>query len=216
MAMAPHLLTSPPQWMGINLDCNGWAVEGKDPPMRWDDRLGHDKPAIETDFPLLFLSGRRDPVTPLRAALKMARKFAGAGLVEQASDGHCTLACGSPCTARHVRAYLDDGVVPPAPKFGNDDEEEDDTREDQKGEWATCGCAEKPWGHVSGAAMDEEPSGLAAEDVAIVASYRELRSHFLAQTTLRLVDELSPLRQFIAGMSSGPLAEQQTCAQRGH
>lgn len=185
--------------------------------MRWDDRLGHDKPAIKTDFPLLFLSGRRDPVTPLHAALKMARKFAGAGLVEQASDGHCTLACGSPCTARHVRAYLDDGVVPPAPPKSNDDDD-DDADEVQGRDWATCGCAEKPWGHVSGggSAADKESSDLATEDVVIVESYRELRSHFLAQTTARLVDELSPLRQFIAGMSSGPLEEQHTCAQRSY
>ena len=203
--------------MGKGLDCDGWEVEAKDPPMRWDGRLGDrdgpDPDPIDTAFPLLFLSGRRDPVTPLRAAVKMARKFAGAGLVEQASDGHCTIACASPCTARHLRAYLNDGVVPPPPRLDGEYEDEDGN----KRKWTTCECAETPWGYVNGAASQKEgeESTAAVEDLKIMASYRELRGHFMAQTMSEMIDRLNPLREFIVDSAAQPLREQQTCSQRG-
>ncbi|KAK8067019.1 hypothetical protein PG997_013766 [Apiospora hydei] len=96
-------------WMGLMMGCNDWTIEAKDPPMDWDDHPARKPAPINTSFPLLFLTNHYDPVTPLYAALKMTRKFAGASVVEQTDGlGHCTLACTSMCTIRHIRAYLNE------------------------------------------------------------------------------------------------------------
>ncbi|RYO83718.1 hypothetical protein DL766_005844 [Monosporascus sp. MC13-8B] len=201
-------------WMGLNIGCDGWEIEAKDPPMRWGDHPAHKPAPIDTSFPILFLSSRRDPVTPLHAALKMTRKFAGASIVEQASDGHCTLSCVSLCTARHVRAYVNDGVLPPSPRFDSGDKD--------KGEWTTCECDEKPWSSFGGRVGPTEQDRLTTaaddahtlEELEIMASYHGLRNHFVAQTASRLVDELNPLRSLIVDMPSRLSREPQTCSLR--
>ncbi|ORY71862.1 TAP-like protein-domain-containing protein [Pseudomassariella vexata] len=125
-------------WMSLMMGCNSWDIEAKDPPMRWDDHPAHRPAPIETDFPLLFLSSHLDPVTPLHAALKMTRKFVNASIVEQQSSGHCSVSCTSICTIKHIRAYLNQGKLPPAPDFTGPDE----------GTWTTCDCDEKPWKQI--------------------------------------------------------------------
>jgi hypothetical protein len=117
--------------MMINMGCAGWDIDWQDPPMLSE----HKREPIKTDFPVLFLSGHHDPVTPLQAALNMTRKFAGASIVEQKSEGHCTLACTSLCTIKHIRAYLNEGKLPPSPKFDGP----------YSGEWTTCECRQEPW-----------------------------------------------------------------------
>ncbi|OTA83976.1 hypothetical protein M434DRAFT_400571 [Hypoxylon sp. CO27-5] len=173
-------------WMGagFNLGCNGWDIEAKDPPMRWDDHPIHKPEPIETDFPVLFLSNHLDPVTPLHAALKMTRKFSGASIIEQKAEGHCTVSCISLCTIGHIRAYLDKGIVPPAPKYDSEDE----------GEWTTCECKEKPWKSLDDFAAaipgsngnaqikgddDDILSGKTAEEVEIMTAYRGVRNRFV-------------------------------------
>lgn len=119
-------------WLTIMLECQAWSVKAIDPPRRWDDHPGHihkDKP-INTSFPLLFISNRYDPVTPLSSGLKMARKFVGAGLVEQLSEGHCSLAATSVCTIKTLRAYFGQGKVPPVPT---------------EDEWLRCEADDWPW-----------------------------------------------------------------------
>ncbi|KAI1377208.1 alpha/beta-hydrolase [Hypoxylon crocopeplum] len=160
-------------WMGIgiNLACNGWDIEAKDPPMRWDDHLINKTVPIETSFPILFLSNHLDPVTPLHAALKMTRKFSESGIVEQKAEGHCTVSCISLCTINHVTAYLNKGILPPVPKFDSDDE----------GEWTTCTCDEKPWKslHDMAPKADEDLLyGKTAEEANIMMGYSDLRYYF--------------------------------------
>lgn len=180
--------------------------------MRWDDHPSHKPTPIDTDFPLLFLSNRRDPVTPLHAALKMTRKFSNASIVEQIADGHCTISCISPCTIGHIRAYMNDGILPPSPKFNSEDE----------GEWATCKCNEKPWksfdasgkGHTTterGELVPDTPNEHVLEELEIMASYHELRNHFVSQMVSQVVDEFNPLRQFIMDMPLNPTKNPQTC-----
>ncbi|KAK7755164.1 hypothetical protein SLS62_002979 [Diatrype stigma] len=226
-------------WLGLMLGCNGWEIESKDPPMRWDDHPSRKPAPIGTAFPLLFLSSRRDPVTPLHAALKMTRKFANASIVEQVSDGHCTISCISACTVGHVRAYVNSGVLPPAPKFDDDDGGEGG----DGGEWATCECDEKPWKKktaTTAAAFDaleaeEEEGGssssvahlgvvnaeadddadehtLEEEMVEVMASYHDLRNHFVSQMVSQLVDEFNPLRQFIVDMPLHAAGKPQKCS----
>ncbi|KAI1175495.1 Alpha/Beta hydrolase protein [Nemania sp. FL0916] len=159
-------------WFGIysNLGCNGWAIENKDPPMRWDDHPAHKPTPTKTSFPILFLSNRLDPVTPLGDALAMTRKFANASIVEQDGTGHCTLSCVSSCTIAHLQAYLNDGVVPPSPKF------ESDTSND--GQWPTCKCFDRPW--RSSISLAEEPASVSGFTVtrSHIQAYEELRAHF--------------------------------------
>ena len=99
-------------WMGLMVGCDAWGIKAIDPPMRWDDHPAHKLKPIKTSFPVLFISNTADPVTPLAAGLKMAKKFVDAGLIEQKCEGHCSLAAVSKCTIEKVRAYFVEGKVP--------------------------------------------------------------------------------------------------------
>ncbi|KAK4142660.1 TAP-like protein-domain-containing protein [Dichotomopilus funicola] len=144
-------------WASIMIQCNNWQVpstSGSDKltpvpnhPSRKPWPVGPPetpwapKPSdrIKTAHPLLFLSNSNDPVTPLHAAVKMALKFEGAGIVEQRGFGHCTISMVSTCTANIVRDYLNSDRTPPPPqnvshKFGR-----------LRGEWAQCPVNERPW-----------------------------------------------------------------------
>lgn len=59
---------------------------------------------------MLFASQTLDPVTPLRNAQVAAAKFDGAGLIECAGVGHCSIA--SMCTVRTIGDYFQDGRLP--------------------------------------------------------------------------------------------------------
>lgn len=169
--------------IGFNLPCNGWDIETKDPPMRWDDHPIHKPTPIDTSFPILFLSNTRDPVTPLRAAHKMTRKFSKASIVENKAEGHCTISCVSLCLINHVRAYLDKGILPPEPKYDSND----------SGEWTTCPCDEKPWKSLSDMVLHPGPDGRpylelenedvlvgkTAEEAEIMKAYSNLRWQFV-------------------------------------
>lgn len=101
-------------WATIRFSCSGWTIRPK-----WrftgpfttpepDSSLVKGKPAA----PLLFLSSRLDPVTPLRNAVTMAARHPGASWVVQESTGHCALAAPSKCTKKIIQDYLENGVVP--------------------------------------------------------------------------------------------------------
>ncbi|TQV99911.1 hypothetical protein V2A60_005332 [Cordyceps javanica] len=106
-------------WSKIRLPCAGfrfprnWSFDGPFTTPRYettpDGRPVKGKPAA----PLLFLSNRLDPVTPLRSARKMAASHPGAALVVQESMGHCALqAANSECTNAIAREYMATGKVP--------------------------------------------------------------------------------------------------------
>ncbi|KAI6708490.1 hypothetical protein JHW43_008986 [Diplocarpon mali] len=126
-------------WMTVMIGCNAYPVKAVDPPMRWDDHLSHKADPIKTAFPLLFISNTADPVTPLAAGVKMARKFVDAGLIEQHSMGHCSLAAVSKCTIGKVRDYLARGKLPPHPVKGGKG------RELVDGKWDECDADEWPF-----------------------------------------------------------------------
>ncbi|KAH8812049.1 TAP-like protein-domain-containing protein [Xylogone sp. PMI_703] len=126
-------------WMTLMIGCDSWAIETHDPPMRWDDHPAHKPKPIKTAFPLLFISNSADPVTPLYAGVKMAKKFVGAGLIEQISGGHCSLAAASRCTLGKIRAYLNEGKVPPVPEIDSKG------KELEGGKWDRCEPDEWPW-----------------------------------------------------------------------
>ncbi|KAI0011040.1 alpha/beta-hydrolase [Xylariaceae sp. FL0662B] len=190
-------------WMGlnVNLGCNGWDIEAKDPPMRWDDHPAHKPAPVNTSFPILFLSNHLDPVTPLHAALKMSRKFSGCSVVEQKAEGHCTISCISLCTINYLRAYLDKGIVPPTPRFDSGDD----------GEWPVCECNERPWKSIDGGSPFSSPhlrttttiheellNGKTSEETETMMAYRDLRNRFVEFTTFQQrFEHHNPLRDAV-------------------
>ncbi|TBU23006.1 TAP-like protein-domain-containing protein [Dichomitus squalens] len=87
------------------LQCTEWSVRPK-----W----GYTGPlaAVNTSYPILILQSRFDPVCPLRDALAIRERYGGASLLVQNSYGHCSMSAPSVCTAKHVRAYMEDGRLP--------------------------------------------------------------------------------------------------------
>jgi TAP-like protein len=69
-------------------------------------------PRFKTASPILVLSTTYDPICPLISAKKAHDSFEGAGFVEQRSFGHCSISMPSLCTAKHVKAYFNDGKIP--------------------------------------------------------------------------------------------------------
>lgn len=69
-------------------------------------------PRFKTAEPILVLSTTYDPVCPLISAKKAHDSFDGAGFVEQKSYGHCSISMPSLCTAKHVKRYFSEGVIP--------------------------------------------------------------------------------------------------------
>jgi len=159
--------------------------------MRWGDHPSDKPTPIETEFPILFVSNTLDPVTPLDHALDMTRKFANASIVEQDAIGHCSLSCVSSCTIAYIRAYINEGVVPPPPKFKSDSGNE--------GAWPTCGCSEEPWTPPS-YATKESMAGLPVT-TGHMQAYEELRAYFSASTLFQQLDHNNPLKTYLLGRS---------------
>jgi hypothetical protein len=141
------------------MQCSGWDLT---PPHQKPKRPWRSVKQVETANPILFLSNTYDPVTPLRAAVKMALKFKGAGLLEQEALGHCTLAVVSRCTANVVRKYLAAGEVPPPPK-GVDDQ--------YRGDWKRCDADEYPWGPSPRKML----SAMSAEERKVAEGWQKVR-----------------------------------------
>ncbi|KAJ6785729.1 hypothetical protein PWT90_07103 [Aphanocladium album] len=106
-------------WSKIRLPCaafkfpRSWSFNGPFTTPR-HERTKHGLPVKgKPAAPLLFLSARLDPVTPLRSARKMAAQHPGAAVVVQESMGHCALGSAkSKCTAGIAREYMHTGKVP--------------------------------------------------------------------------------------------------------
>lgn len=63
--------------------------------------------------PLLFMSNRWDPITPLGSARKMAKSHHGSGLLIQESIGHGAIRGPvGPCVKKALAEYFDSGAVP--------------------------------------------------------------------------------------------------------
>ncbi|KAK7954972.1 hypothetical protein PG988_015666, partial [Apiospora saccharicola] len=202
-------------WMGLMMGCNDWAIEAKDPPMDWDDHPARKPAPINTSFPLLFLTNHYDPVTPLYAALKMTGKFANASIVEQTDGlGHCTLACTSMCTIRHIRAYLNEGKVPRVPDFGDDDTK-----------WETCECHEKPWarvlpdGQLYSQSSDGDESlleGLSVEEAHMMHSWSQFRQSFAEHKMNAQFGQYQKLKRTALGLPEWTTVQHEKCSAHGN
>lgn len=103
------------EWATIRLPCSSWRFRPK-----WQFKgpftTPEPDPSIKSGHPaapILFLSNRLDPVTPLRAAQAMAAQHPGARVIIQEAMGHCAVASApSRCTKRVVADYFESGVIP--------------------------------------------------------------------------------------------------------
>ncbi|KIW20228.1 hypothetical protein PV08_00803 [Exophiala spinifera] len=69
---------------------------------------------VKPRSPILFVGNTYDPVTPLASALNTSAGFGGSVVLQHNGYGHCSIAQPSSCTAKAIRAYFDEGILPPA------------------------------------------------------------------------------------------------------
>jgi hypothetical protein len=181
-------------FMNVGLPCNGWSIQPINPPL-WTTDPDHwnETSQINTSFPLLFVSNTYDPITPLRAGIGMAQRFHGAGFIEQEGEGHCSIVEISFCTISKVRAYLRDGIVPPAPKLKNGEHV-------REGIWERCETDEWPWQPLHG--QDEvgsayetqrpwtrsgvdEPGSTEQQNIALVRAWKHVQEYMTTGTIER-------------------------------
>jgi pimeloyl-ACP methyl ester carboxylesterase len=102
----------------VRLPCSRWRPRpnwvfkgpfGTPEPSKPSQSPEPDRPAA----PLLFMSNRYDPITPVRHARAMAESHPGAGVIVQESTGHCVIRGPmGPCVKKAVSRYFDTGAVP--------------------------------------------------------------------------------------------------------
>ncbi|XPT01449.1 hypothetical protein M3J09_010584 [Ascochyta lentis] len=68
--------------------------------------------AINTSYPILFVNGNHDPITPLSAAYEASANFPGSRLVVQNGHGHGIRNHPSSCTNQVIADYFNDGTLP--------------------------------------------------------------------------------------------------------
>ncbi|KAK9419981.1 putative TAP-like protein-domain-containing protein [Seiridium unicorne] len=102
-------------WSGIRLSCAGWKFR---PKYRFsgpwttpeaDSSLVEGKPAA----PLLILSSRYDPVTPLANAHRAAERHPGSRVLVQNNVGHGSVLSPGKCREDHIKKYFATGELPP-------------------------------------------------------------------------------------------------------
>ncbi|KAI1338021.1 TAP-like protein-domain-containing protein [Xylariaceae sp. FL0016] len=128
-------------WSSIKFGCSGWTVR---PSERFTGPFTSPAPPTLASAtgspadmgvqggpaaPILFLSSRLDPVTPLRNAYRMSESYPGSVVLEQDSVGHCAIAEASRCTWDIIQEYFETGEVPYSGKL---------CKRECKDVWDTC------------------------------------------------------------------------------
>lgn len=93
-----------PIWGIHHMECAEWKISAK---WRYNGPF-----AGNTSYPLLIIAPTFDPVTPLKHAKAVQKRYAGSALLIQNSYGHTSIESPSLCTAKNVRAYFTHGTLP--------------------------------------------------------------------------------------------------------
>lgn len=107
--------TIAPVWARYWIECADWRMRP-----RWNFTASFE--AANTSHPILAISTRYDPVTPISHARRVVQRFGGAVLLTQESHGHCSVSAPSLCTAKYVRDYFVHGTMPEEGATCNADE----------------------------------------------------------------------------------------------
>jgi len=91
-------------WSHIRLSCIAWDIK---PKWRFPGPF-----VSETAKSMLILGNTVDPVTPLRNAHVMAKRFPGSRILATEGEGHCMLSAPSLCGAGYIRDYFQTGQMP--------------------------------------------------------------------------------------------------------
>jgi pimeloyl-ACP methyl ester carboxylesterase len=102
-------------WTSIRIGCKGWlyrpkySFSGPWVTPEADPNLVEGKPAA----PLLFISSRYDPVTPLLNAHVASKEHPGSTVLVQENVGHGSIHSPGKCREDFVRKYFETGELPP-------------------------------------------------------------------------------------------------------
>lgn len=117
-------------WASIG--CGAWQIRPKhrfEGPFKTPEADAADVEG-RPSAPILFLSSKYDPVTPVHSAHTASKSHPGSRVLVQDSVGHCTLlSAPSKCTWEKMGAYMDTGALP------------------DEGTVCEAGCV--PWEHCS-------------------------------------------------------------------
>ncbi|KAI9905004.1 hypothetical protein N3K66_001533 [Trichothecium roseum] len=153
-------ITGISRWTGAASSFFRVACAGRSVRPKW--RVTGDDFGGDTAFPILFIGNLADNVTPLQSAWNNSAKFPSSRVLVQNSYGHATLSAALTCTAKHIRAYFQDGALP---ESGTECEPDYDLfempREDQgdQGEWEAEGAGA---GEGEGESLARQADELAA------------------------------------------------------
>ncbi|KAL5418124.1 hypothetical protein PMIN04_007438 [Paraphaeosphaeria minitans] len=93
-------------WAMLRMKCAAWPITPLYTFGRDDNFHG------KTAHPILFISNTADPVTPLRSARAMSKRFPGSEVLVQDAQGHCALSVPTACTVAAVKTYFQTGDLP--------------------------------------------------------------------------------------------------------
>lgn len=93
-------------WSTIAVKCYHWKGQAA-----W--RIKSEEICGNTSHPILWIGNTFDPVTPLKNAHTMSKRFPGSVVLQQDSEGHCSPSSPSLCTGKYIREYFQTGKLPP-------------------------------------------------------------------------------------------------------
>lgn len=107
-------LAAQSRWVSPTWTRNRLVCEGIDTRPAWRPDLTFEKQEWDnTSHPLLIIGNSHDPATPLANAHRVSRElFPGSVVLQQDSEGHCSHATPSLCTAQVLRRYFQTGELP--------------------------------------------------------------------------------------------------------
>jgi pimeloyl-ACP methyl ester carboxylesterase len=95
--------------------CAQWKFDAK-------ERYSGPWTNITTSFPILFVNGNHDPITPLSGAYEASANFPGSRVVVQNGHGHAVKNHPSKCTDKVMAEYFNDGKMPEVGKVCETDQ----------------------------------------------------------------------------------------------